>query len=254
MATAYLPSGETDTVSMRSALSVSRVTFFDLTATLNSRAGGSCFSSSTITASSFLSSLSVFSRSVASSWATNTSAPEPAHSKAPTPRENSVSGHGSPPNGSISHTCAFGSSSLSLSPLPLGSGRALRNARSLPSGDQRGLMQLSLPRVSSTSRFSARVVRTSWATRAPWSLAALALVLVGGRLDPHGRAAVRRQAEVARRLGVDDVVDGPLVPGDGGLLRRAIRLGLGLVGRFSAAGGEGHQRNDGEVREAFHEP
>src|SRR6266446_4580078 len=73
-------------------------------------------------------------------------------------RAPSVNGHGSPPNGLISHSCAFGSSPFAA--FALGRGRVVRKARSRPSGDQRGLVQLSLPRVSRLTAIATNNIRT----------------------------------------------------------------------------------------------
>ena len=114
----------------------------------------------------------------------------PAHSKPITPREPSVSRHGSPPKGSISQSCGFGSSlpSSSSARRPFGfagfgPGRLLKNAIRLPSGDQRGFVQLSWPR----SEFDLLLSRDF---RSHQLADCFALFLVDRRLDPDKPSAV----------------------------------------------------------------
>src|ERR1051326_1063830 len=104
--------------------------------------------------------------------------------KVTTSRVDLVAGHGSPPNGLMSQTCVLVLSlslleSLSSSPsssssrrtdLLFGAGRALRKAMCSPSGDQRGLVQLTWPRVKRTVFFSVRLDSMRWETNSPLSL------------------------------------------------------------------------------------
>src|SRR5947209_11086592 len=159
MVTAARPSGETATPEIQSSFADSRRTLLSFTSSENSRTGGSCSESSTTCESSF-SFLFCRSARVGSSCARNRMVALSRHSKARTPRSEAVSGHGSPPDGSITHSWVFATSGLGS-----GSGRDERKATSLPSGDQRGLEWATVPRVSWTSRACVRLERYRFDTR-----------------------------------------------------------------------------------------
>jgi hypothetical protein len=120
-----------------------------------------------------------------------------AHSKLVTPRAKVVSCQGSPPNGLMSQSCG-----LAGSPgLALGAGRAETKAMSCPPGDHFGLELLSVPRVSSTSRFSVRLDRTRFETRSFFSLSATLLTQTTWRLSgeicaPPADSAMTRSSTV----------------------------------------------------------
>src|ERR1700738_1944646 len=78
---------------------------------------------------------------------------------------NSVSAQGSPPCALIRQICIG-----AVSGFGLGRARVLVNAIHSPSGDQRGCVLLSVPRVSGISRFSVQPESTRLLTRKSFSL------------------------------------------------------------------------------------
>ncbi len=199
---------------MRSALSVSRVMVLSLTATRKRRTGGSCFSSSTTTVLSFLSSLRVVSRRPASSWAVKSSVSLSAQAKDWMPRKNRSAAR---PRRRTDRSARFAASVRHRRPcgsaasarlragrlsLGLGAGRSLRKAELFAIGRpaRRGAANLAAGKLD-----GARFLQAG-----PHDLAdVLVLVAVERALDPDGPKTVGGDLKIAGRFAGDDVIDSP---------------------------------------------